>query len=132
MYDEYFDENTLEFWEIYLNHGKYPQARGVLYEKPTPSTVKARIHFPRLEPYADELRVNDQTRLSAYCANKRWMRNIAADVKEIRKDPDGGVTMELLLHRKSILPELDEKTVGGILLIAALMIAAIYIISNLG
>lgn len=97
--DDYIDENHLEFWNIELGANPYPAARGILYAKPTPSTVSARITFPRLEP-APRFQVNDKTRLTALCANRKWMRKIPAEVKAITRNPDGSQVYELLLRRK--------------------------------
>lgn len=100
MDDEYSDmDEGLEFWEIEIAYGKYPSARGVLYEKPTPYTVKARVSFPRLEP-APGLQVGERTKITARCANRRWMRGILADVKAVSRQADGGQIVELLLYRK--------------------------------
>lgn len=101
MEEEYVDENVLEFWDIKFDYFKYPHARGELYEKPTPKTVKARIHFPRMEPQPDFVHVGKRTKLTALCANRQWMRDIPAEIKSIVQEADGGVTLELLLYRKT-------------------------------
>ena len=101
------NDNALEFWSIELDYGRFPAAHGVLYEKPSPSTVRARITFPRLEPMP-RLRVKTRTTLTALCANRLWMRNIVAEVARIDDHPDGSRTMELLLYRKGREPSQIE------------------------
>ena len=106
MDDDYHDDadDGMAFWEIAIFPAQYPLAHGVMYDKPTPATVKARIRFPRLEPRPAHLWPKDRVRLSARCANKCWMRDIMAEVVAVRHESNGDQTIELLLYRKGREP----------------------------
>lgn len=102
MTEDGYDDDGMEFWNIAIDFATYPAARGLMYAKPTPATVRARLTFPRMEP-RPVLRLREQIKLTAYCASRRWMRGIPADVVDVLRNPDDSVVVELLLHRKSSL-----------------------------
>lgn len=90
---------TLEFWDISINRVPYRMARGAMYAKPTANTVRASLYFPRMEP-RPALIAGNRIRIAACCANRRWMRDIAAEVKHVTDYPDGRQTVDVLMYRK--------------------------------
>lgn len=97
-------KKVMEFFSIKIFDTFYDGATGLMYDKPTPETVLASLHFPRGKP-DPKLQVDKWIYLSAYCTGFAGMTDITALVTGTLNLAEAGKYYTILMYRKGKEPD---------------------------